>query len=813
MREAEQDLARAMAAQADRLRLALRAEADRDPAGALTAGLAHAREQLGPRMSDIDFIDQCAETLAHLQLASRLGWRTPSDPLSSLLSLFDGPQLPDPVRRAFTGLSECVASVDQAGLRAALTGSGGEQFFEAFSAHYDPRRRAARGVWYTPAPVVDFVLEAVDTALREDLALPLGIADPAMRGGTHRVQLLDFATGTGTFLARAIRMIHRRVHATAGLSWDGYVAAHLLPRLHGLELQLAPQAVCHARLAALLVELGARPRADVGAALDLRLADALDPDTYAKSDDPPINCVVGNPPYNASSRAPGPWMAAQMTAYRAGLRERKVNLSDDYLRFIRLAEHHIERAGEGVVALVTNRSYLDGVTQRGMRAHLMETFDRIEIYDLHGDTRGGSTASGARDENIFDITQGVAVTVMVRTPGTRPHGARCEVAYCEQRGSRAHKLGALADYPSLQTRLEPLAPAAPRCFFVPRTASSRAEGFSLEDFFERKSSGIQTKNDEVTVAWTREELRAVLGDFTALPLDELERRYPSKGAWSTRAAREDIQSGDYEIRRLLYRPFDVRYTALTRRSGGFLGRPRHAVMQHIGDGDLSLVVNNKHVGDVFSHVFVADTVATHGVNYLGNRGQDYVCPLFAGPTDATGRRRANFDDALWDELRRRATDAEHGEPTPLDAFDYIYAVLHDPGYRRAFRDELRVGFPVIPWPSTPAAFWRHVANGSVLRRAHLLDPDALGDPMVVFMGEGEAQVKRVRFVDGAVWINGTQRFEGVSEAVWALQIGGYRVAEKWLKDRRGRVLSAGELERYGQIVTALETTDNVAACY
>ena len=294
-------------------------------------------------------------------------------------------------------------------------------FYETFLAEYDPALRKSRGVYYTPEPVVHFIVHAVDDILKADFNLPMGLADTSkveieqvnIAGGlfkieTHRVQILDPAAGTGTFLSEIIKKIYNNYESQKGI-WPGYVEDHLLPRLHGFEILMASYSMCHLKLEFLLRETGYvfsdnSPRLGIYLTNSLEKTGSTFNTTFAQwlsfeakeaskiKEDTPVMVVIGNPPYSISSSNTGDWIREQIKCYKKDLHEKKLNLDDDYIKFIRYAEHFIEKNGQGVVAMITNNSYIDGVTHRQMRKHLLETFDKIYIYDLHGNSKKKETA-------------------------------------------------------------------------------------------------------------------------------------------------------------------------------------------------------------------------------------------------------------------------------------------------------------------------------------------------------------------------------------------------------------------------------------
>ena len=807
-----------------------------------------------------EFSDIYAETIAYGMFAARLHDTSletfsrqkalellpKSNPfLRSLFGYIAGPDLDDRLRWIINYLAEVFQAVD---VKRIMTGFGnlsGQSdpflhFYETFLAAYNPAKRRARGVWYTPEAVVSFIITAVDHTLQTSFGLMDGLTDTSkvvlnwdtgqndkkgkpirIKRTVHRVQLLDPATGTGTFLAGIIKHIAPKVKEVAAGMWSQYVEQDLIPRLHGFELLMASYAMCHMKLDMILTELGYTPTA-LPPRLSVYLTNSLEEGEAANQTlpfaqwlsnevkqantikrDMPIMCVIGNPPYNASSKNNNPWIARKMDDYKRGLGDRKVNVNDDYMKFIRLAEDLIERNGSGVVAMITNNSFLDGTTQRQMRAHLLSTFDEIDVFNLHGDIR--AQQAHPHDENMFDITQGVAITIMKRTRTEKVPVVR----YTDLIGRRAEKTAWLENFPETHERLQAITPDAPYFFFVPKNFGATGETFALDAFFEVKSSGIQTKNDMVAVSWTAAERDSVIDDFQNKSLEQLEQKYPSMEVWTTEAAQKDILSGEFEKRTIFYRPFDVRHTVLTRRSGGFLGRPRYNVMQHIQEGDLCLIVNKKHVGNSFSHVSVASSIVAHGLHYLGNRAQDYVLPLYLASDGLDADRRVNYDPQLFARVLELATDEPHGAPDELQVFDYIYGVLHSPTYRAQHAEHLKIGFPQIPWPATPAEFWMHANFGLTLRELHLLVPHAVGKTSFPFRGQGDGFVLKEHFTAGKIWINDAQGFEDVPQTAWDAFFGGYQPARKWLKDRRGRTLSYEDIRHYQRILKVLVETDRI----
>ncbi len=741
-------------------------------------------------------------------------------------------------------------------------------FYEDFLAAYNPAKRESRGVWYTPEPVVDFIVRAVDEVLKTEFGLADGLADTSKvtvdwdtgtnhpktgkpvteKRQVHKVQILDPATGTGTFLAKTVQLIADRVKARAPGKWSGYVEQDLLPRLHGFELLMASYAMCHMKLDMQLTESGYEPSAKPPR-LSVWLTNALEPAERDVRDlffqplaeeargagevkrQTPIMCVIGNPPYNPRSENKGKWILGLVKAYKKNLGEQKINLEDDYIKFIRMAENIIAERGFGVVAMITNNSFLIGSSHRKMREHLMRSFDHISVLNLHGDIRN-DFAEGP-DQNVFDITQGVAITVMVRA---RQGGCNA-ITYKEYVGSSKSKYDRL--WSDSRTRGDSLAPISPNFLFVP-TGGVREiyeSGFAINKFFKSYSSGVQTKRDSVCIRPDSVNMMSVIDDFRCATAEALRQKYhlpPDGRDWTVDGAKADVMRGDGSIQEIMYRVLDNQFMYYTGRSRAFVGYPRREVMQHMVDRDnIGMMFNRQTAKEYFSFSFVSEKIINHGTMYLGNRGQDYLAPLYEYPlTDkqsdafSSKHRALNLDPKLYaalcraggidpadqagpeDDFRAATGDAR---PSEVKVFDYVYGVLHSPDYRATYAEFLKLDFPRIPWPASPEVFQHVSEKGEALRRLHLMEPGAVGETPYVFDGKGDDIVAAgyPKFANGRVFINPDQRFDGVPNVAWTFFIGGYQPAQKWLKDRRGRALSWDDVGHYQKIVKILAETDRI----
>jgi N-6 DNA Methylase len=410
-------------------------------------------------------------------------------------------------------------------------------FYETFLSEYDPNLRKARGVWYTPAPVVNFIVRAVDDILKTEFDLPQGLADNSktkikvnvqgkqVEQEVHRVQVLDPATGTGTFLAEAIKHIHKKFEGQQGI-WSRYVETHLLPRLNGFELLMASYAMAHLQLDLLLTETGYKPTTNQR--LRVYLTNSLEeshPDTgtlfanWLSSEaneanhikrDAPVMCVIGNPPYAVSSTNKNEWIQNLISDYKKDLNERKINLDDDYIKFIRYGQHYIDKNGTGVLAYISNNSFIDGITHRQMRKNLLESFDQIYILDLHGNAKKKEVCpDGSADQNVFDIMQGVSINIFVKT-GKKKKNELGKVFHSNLQGKREFKYETLNINSIKSTEWKQLEFTKPNYFFVPKNfdeIKNYEKGFKVDELFGENVAGIETIRDAITICKTRLKLK------------------------------------------------------------------------------------------------------------------------------------------------------------------------------------------------------------------------------------------------------------------------------------------------------------------
>jgi len=856
--------------------------------GRLHGQLAAFRETLMPDLSAEQFADMYAQTITYGLFAARVrapggreftreqaAWNLPkTNPfLRKLFNEIAGPDLPPEIAWAVDGLAHLLARADMSEVlrdfgKATKQEDPVVHFYETFLAHYNPQMRQRRGVYYTPEPVVSYIVRSIDYLLKTRFDRPMGLAD-------DNVMILDPACGTGTFLYFVIQEIHETVVRERGAgAWNSYVREKLLPRIFGFELLMAPYAMAHMKLALQLQELGYDFEGDerLGIYLTNSLEEAItraetlgfarfisdEADAAAEiKRDKPIMVVLGNPPYSVSSANKGAHIERLMRRYKEAVRdERNIQpLSDDYIKFIRFAHDRIERTGHGIVGMITNHSYLSGLIHRGMREELLKSFDEIYVLNLHGNALMGEKApNGGPDENVFDIRQGVSLAILVRSVGTANAPS---LRYAELWGSRECKQQNLLKRDLSITHWQTLEPEPPYFFYVPKRLDLFTEceqGWSVTSVFGRGSPpkdqgkrwgmGVKTNRDRLLVDIKRhalEERIALLAD-PSVGDSEVKSRLGLRDSayWDTSRERRKIGQTDWRshLVRYCYRPFDIRWL-LYQPDLMEIGRGGASkyVMRHMLGPNKCLLLNRQVRTPQVSHFLVADTPADFHALETAHASLT-VFPLYVYDWQeqedgvlfslGNGGPRPNLSAELIAEVSHRLLldFISHGEGDlestfgPEDIFHYMYAVFHSPTYRERYAEFLKIDFPRLPLTSDLGLFRALAEKGEELVALHLMESPALDHLITTFPIKGSNEVEKVRYAEetsevsedlgglsrGRVYINKTQYFEGVEREVWEFHIGGYQVLHKWLKDRKGRTLSYDDVTHYGKIVVALKET-------
>lgn len=711
-------------------------------------------------------------------------------------------------------------------------------FYETFLAAYDPAERERRGVYYTPEPVVSYIVRSLHKLLKSEFGRKDGLA-------SEGVTLLDPAAGTMTFVARAAEeAVHEfeEKYGTGGR--EEFIRDHVLKNFYAFELMMAPYAVGHLKMSFYLEELGHKLSPDER--FKLYLTNALEMEELEQTNLPgmrslaheshlagtvkkqtPILVILGNPPYSGISSNKGTWITEKIETYKyvdgEHFGERKHWLQDDYVKFIRFAQWKIDQAGKGVIGFITNHGYLDNPTFRGMRQSLMRSFDEIRVLDLHGNSLKKEVApEGKVDTNVFDIRQGVAVTFFIKRGSNPIMDAGAQVHHAELWGTRTEKYNWLHAHDYTNTEWVQLGPNPPLYLFSPRQEIGLAQYKAFPDLteiFPISVAGIITARDRFVIGFTQAELQRRLDQFRNLSFpDELIREsYDLKNTrgWKLAEARKDVAADEAwktHTRPVLYRPFDVRAIYFT---DTMVDWPRPEVMRHMMHENLALIAPRQHKGDFGA--FVSTVIGTHKT--VAVYDINYYYPLYLYPdttrqdlfshTEEAKERKPNLNPKLLGVL----ADAYGQEPAPKEVFFYTYSVLYATSYRERYFDFLKTDFPRIPFTADRELFRRLAALGKRLSELHLLRSPELDPPAARFYGEGDSTVAKNRAKgfryepeQQRVYINATQYFEPVPPELWEYAIGGYQVPEKWLKDRRERKLSVEEIRTYCRIITALQKT-------
>lgn len=884
-----------------------RALASEDKGGTLHQQFEGFRKVLLHDLTPEQFADMYAQTIAYGLFAARCNAKPgqrftrylaphqlpKTNPfLRKTFGYIAGPDLDDRVVWLVDDLAELL---DRADMEAILKDFGHRtrqedpvvHFYETFLGAYDQKMREARGVYYTPEPVVSYIVRSVDHLLKTDFGLAEGLADaekikvaaPDGKGTTevHRVQILDPATGTGTFLHGVVDHIAETFTGNKGM-WSGYVSEHLLPRLFGFELLMAPYAVAHLKLGLQLAESGYDFESDER--LGVYLTNTLDEASQASGmtlfaqwvveeanaasqvkQNAPVMVVLGNPPYSGHSANTGKWISSllrgkdEQTGNKTGnyfevngqpLGERNPKwLNDDYVKFIRFAQWRIEQTGYGVLAFISNHGYLDNPTFRGMRQSLMETFDDIYILDLHGNSKKKETIpGGGKDENVFDIQQGVAIGIFVKRQTATETEAT--VHHADLYGLRSQKYQALLEGDIKASVWKEVTPTEPFYLFVPQDADLLPEynaAWSVTKIFNIFASTVTTARNDFAMAYDSAALKRRVEDLRDVALSDqtLRERYNLKDVsyWNLSTARKEmagVQDVDSYIKGYCYRPFDFRYVFY---HSAICERLRLEAMSHMKGNNIAFLTHRPQSPGDFTFAYCTRMIGDQCVaaNKSAGGGNSFQFPLYAYPNEKrthlfaeleaadapdghSPNLRPDFVKDFAEKVKMRFVPDGKGDRQttfgPEDVFDYLYAVFHSPTYRTRYAEFLKADFPRLPLTSQPKLFRALCALGSELVDLHLMEkkgPATVTFPVPLPKSDAAKDVvEAVHYAEpagdeqGRVYINKAQYFDGVPPEVWNFQVGGYQVCQKWLKDRKGRTLNFNDIKHYQGVVAALGET-------
>ena len=798
-------------------------------------------------------------------------------------------------------VDEIAGLLNQIDIKIILSGfaqSGAEKdpvvhFYETFLESYDPKTRELLGVYYTPEPVVSYIVRSLDYLLRNSFNMKLGLAD-------DKALILDPATGTATFLANVVQCIYSTICAAYGEgAWPDYTEKRLLHRIFGFELLVAPYIIAHLKIGFVFEKLKADLPSDqrFGIYLTNTLDEAITEiesipgfreiteeanEAVRIKREKPILVILGNPPYSGNSANksvrlfnPPKTITQRVTRHRKGKVikseiKRKISkektfigkliddyklvngellheknpkmLQDDYVKFIRFAQWRVDETGEGLIGFITNHSYLDNPTFRGMRWHLINSFNEIYVLDLHGNKKKKERApDGSEDHNVFDITQGVAIVFFLKEiNNSKPaivyhadlYGHR---AIYKDDNDNAELIGGkyrwLNDHDIETTKWAKLDPIKPYYFFVPQNTRYLFEyenGIKYDDIFNVLSNGFKTHRDHFTIAHNREELEervsSIIDNTDDIEIFKKKYNLKDHGSWKLENARQELEtlSDRYEpLERCLYRPFDIRWIYY---HTSIVDRPRYEKMRHMLHPNLGISVGRQGqaVGqELWNLVFCGNLIADTNLFYRG--GIQYA-PLFIYSEEDEfnfeDQSLPNFSREFLNKLAKRLNlpqDSSNSLPDGITAYEifyYIYSILHSLEFRKRYAEFLKRDYPRIPLTSNLDIFQNLAELGEELVALHLLDSNAaqvLQVPRNPFSVKGNNIVENISYdhSNERIYINKTQYFDTVSKEVWNFKIGGYQVCKKWLKDRKVYQLTINEIIHYQRILLSVEESRRI----
>ncbi|WP_302272168.1 type ISP restriction/modification enzyme [Brachyspira aalborgi] len=693
--------------------------------------------------------------------------------------------------------------------------------YEYFLKEFDSKTRNARGVFYTPIEAVRYIIKSIDEILKDKLNISDGIYG-------EEVHILDFAAGTGTFMLGAIERAfeNAKQNGIAGV-WENIVSDFILKRLYGFEFLIVPYVLAHFRIHEYLKDLNYDYKKKDR--LQLYLTNTLDnsaggqvkmfPQMQAESDntykiknEEPILVIMGNPPYNNKSEEinRNKWIENLLKDYKENLNEKKINLDDDYIKFIRFAHWKMENAEKGIIGIIVNNSFISGVTHREMRRKLMQTFDEIYILDLHGNVnKGEKCPDGSLDFNIFNIKEvGVCIALFVKT-GLKNNKNK-GIYFNEVFGTQDYKKNYLIDKSIADEKWVELEDDKKWHWFTKVKSNEKylKEFIGLTEIFNLFGSGCKTERDYITIHITEEELKNTILDFNNLSENKLTEKYNTKNSrdWSVDRAKKDIMENYKKynfdlITKIHYRPFDIRYTYYTGTSKGFLGTPSRKIgYNFINRKNIGLIFTRNITDNDYRHTFITDKM----IDVHINSGQDYIAPLYlyeensADEFKLDSSCKPNWTDSFKEFLKNYISD------NPKEILNYIYAILYSPTYRENYKEDLKYDYPRIPFTKDKKIFDRLQKLGEELIDLHLLKKVPQSNAGYPNKGEHKIFYSKYNEEKKRLYINEKQYFENVKKEVYNYSIGGYKPIEKYIKARD--ILTLKDISHLIKVIAVIERT-------
>ncbi|EMH0453624.1 N-6 DNA methylase [Campylobacter upsaliensis] len=712
-----------------------------------------------------------------------------------------------------------------------------EDFLKAFDELRATQKRKEGGVFYTPKSVVKMIVSSLDELLKSKFN-KTGFNDKS-------VKVLDFATGTGSFLAAVFEKI---ISKESEIFKNETIKNKFLKDIYGFELSFVPYIVARLKLGQILRKSGFKDFSE--ADFQIYLNNTLDLEKNANFDmfmplvnldqewqkardvkhDKNLLVILGNPPYNAKSKNKGKEILELLKIYKENLNETNIQpLDDDYIKFMRFAQwklleqgqKNIFEANSGLMGFITNNSFLDGRIHRKMRESLFTSFDEIYILNLHG-----SDKDAKNDENVFDIKIGVCISLFIKYKNEPSKGATIFYASTAQKGifKRAEKYALLDDISQRglnSIKWEELSPNEPYFWFVPKSFDNAeyedfwalASNNALRDkraIFGIYSSGIKTEKDNIAIQLNERAMRQVLEDLKILKKDEILQKYRLKNLDETiiskTLAEYEAKDNPAHITKIAYRPFDTQYTLYSSRQG-FLGRPRFETMQHFLSGEnLGICTAKISTMDFYQYIFVVDSIVD--VNISGQiSNSDYVIPLYL--YDINGKTSNFTPEFLAYKAKHKILKDKNEE----QILAFIYANLYNPKYRSKYLEYLKIGFPKVSFEVSVKEFERFERLGSELIKLHLMQEIPQDEIDFIFLKESKKPNFKIakyqekeRFVENKIILNEDLAISPIGAEIWNYTIGGYQVLKQWLKYRKDYVCTKEELEHLLKICKILKKT-------
>lgn len=752
--------------------------------------------------------------------------------------------IPDTIAYTINNIKKAIALIDKASIAQALNTQVEsisiylyEDFLKAFDELRGSEKRKEGGVFYTPEPIVDFIVTALDSILKMRFDKPKGFAQ-------EHVKVLDFATGTGSFLAKVFEKI---LEGESSKVWQNEVIKDkFLKDIYGFELSFVPYIVAHLKLRAILANAGFKLQGEVHK-LQIFLTNTLDlshelgllsmplfileeQEQKAKmikhSED--LLVIMGNPPYNQKSKNNLKDILQILDKYKLGLSEKNIQpLSNDYIKFIRFAEWKLTEQRnkgnkQGAMGFISANSFIWGRIHRKMRESLYKNFDEIYILNLHGDNE----KDPKNDENVFDIRVGVCISIFIKHQNANKEQKGLYYYSTLENGilKRKDKFALLneAKIKGLESiKWQKLKAEAPYFWFISRNLDEDYESFwsvaqdsDMNDdrgIFNIVSSGIKTQKDNITIQLSKARIEAIVKDFESLDIESIRQKYnlTEPRDWKIKSAKDCIQRQQGAIAPIAYRPFDVQYTYYHSGSKGFLGYPRYEVMQHFIQKENLGLCFTKDWQTTFNYDGVLISNLPTDIHYNG--GQSYIAPLYCYTDSAKGKKELNFTKAFKDYIKSHKV-LKHKDEKQILAF--IYANLYNPHYRAKYAENLKIGFPRTNFEVSKDIFDKLESIGAQLISLHLMQYIPLDSSIEldyranVETSEPSFMIEKIanRLESSNILLNKDLRIKGISQDIWDYKIGGYRVIDKFLSYRVGYVMPRAEIEHLVNMCKVIKAT-------